>query len=631
MSVLAPALGIGICLVYIGALWWLLRREPAVAFVGLAALCSVALATRVWYTTDYPSGLIEDEPKFLRCAGEALQTGKIFGESCIGIPLLLGSVFEAQLVPLIGPNRWAIRGYSLVTSVLAVPAAFAVGRALMLGISPSLVISAAVAAFPWAIFFGRISLGGELVFHQLLLLAALIRLIWATGGWVEVGFGSVALCALLYDYFAGRVMVGVTLVALLLARGRYRLWCLAILGLAFLGWLPFVLGPQQYAGVGFTAPPSAAALVGSPLQVLWASTQASLRALVVPAGRDDWFTIRSAALHAPWFLALALLGSLTGVRRGLLLWAGFLGGLAPAILGGGMFPSTHRMLMAYPFIAIAAGCAVNLLPWRAIRVPAALLVIVVAIVQSVLLYFSPQFWPVESRNVFDWERTAVVDAIPLPPHPHLILMKHLRYYFGPRMLIDHDYELHEVGNWIPPNGVPTLYAFDRNAGGLRLFYEHILGRDRVQAFGRAFIVTMERGDWSWLREHGWSYEARCGTEVRRILVPVLYHELLGFDTLDCKEPITHSWRGRWLGPAENLRLHFNGVAAVETSSGVALKQDGSEATLDFAVQSNDEVHITVITPPPDPAVSAQVMIVTPLGERVPEWELVSPIASPESG
>ena len=189
---LAPALGIGTCLTYIAALWWLLRREPAVAFVGIAALCSVALATRVWYTTDLPNGLIEDEPKFLRCAGEALQHGNIFGESCIGIPMLLGSVFEAQLVPLIGPNRWAIRSYSMITSVLAVAAAFAVGRALRLRVASSLVISAAVAAFPWSIFFGRISLGGELVFHQLLLLAALIRLVWATGGWVEVAFGSVA-------------------------------------------------------------------------------------------------------------------------------------------------------------------------------------------------------------------------------------------------------------------------------------------------------------------------------------------------------------------------------------------------------------------------------------------------------
>lgn len=623
---LAPALGIGICLTYVTALWWLLRREPAVAFVGIAALCSVALATRVWYTTDFPDGLIEDEPKFLRCAGEALQGGNIFGESCIGIPLLLGSVFEAQLVPLVGPNRWAIRSYSMITSVLAVAAAFAVGRTLGLHVAPSLVISAAVAAFPWSIFFGRISLGGELVFHQLLLLAALIRLVWATGGWVEVAFGSVALCALLYDYFVGRVMVGVTLIAVGMARGRYRRLCLAILAFAFLGWLPHLLGPHQYASIGFTGRGTGAALAVKPLAALRANALATLTALVRPLGRDDWFTIRSAAMHPPWFLALALLGSFTGVRRGLFLWAGFLGALAPSILSDGMFPSTHRMLMAYPFIAIAAACAVDLLPWRWLRVPVALLVVAVSAIQGMLLYFSPQFWPAESRDMFDSERTAVVDSLPLPPHPHIILMKHLRYQFGPRMLFDKNYELHTVENWFPPKGVATVYAFDRLAGPLRPFYEHLVGLDRVHAFGRAFSVTMEANDWSWLREHGWSYEARCGNDVRRTQVPVLYHELLGFETMQCNDPITHRWQGRWLGPTQDLRLFFNGAAEITTTHGVALQRQGFEANLDFVAQPNDDIRITVVTEPPEPTVLAIVTEVTPMGEKVPLWEHVSPIA-----
>jgi len=625
---LAPALAIGTCLIYLGTLWWLLRREPAVAFIGIAALCSVALATRIWSTPDIPRGMIEDEPKFLRCSGEALRNGNIFGESCIGIPMLLGSLFEAQLVPLVGPTRWAIRSYSLVTSILAVAAAFAVGRALGLRVASSFIVSAAVAAFPWSMFFGRISLGGEMVFHELLLLAALIRLIWARGGWAEVAFGSVALSALLYDYIAARVMVPMALVAVVLARGRYRLFCLAILILGIIGWLPFVLGPQQYAGIGFTSFPgdgAAAASTSDRVAALGASTVGALQALVHPVGRDDWFTIRSAAMHPPWFLALALIGSFTGVRRSLFLWAGFLGGLAPAVVSKGLFASTHRMMMAYPFIAMAAACAVDLVPWRRLRNPIALLVVVVGSVQSVRLFFSPEFWPVESQSIFDSQRTAVVESLPLPPHPHIVLMKHLRYQFGPRTLVDDDYEVHTVENWVPPTGAATIYAFDRIAAPLRLFYEHILGPERVHAFGGAFTVTLESDDWSWLLEHGWTYEAHCGGEDRHTRVPVLYHVHLGFETMKCKEPITHRWHGRWLGPTQELRLFFNGAAEITTTRGETVKDEGYEKRLDFIAQPDDEIVITVVTQPPEPTVLAVLTTVTPMGEKVPLWEYVSPL------
>jgi len=450
--------------------------------------------------------------------------------------------------------------------------------------------------------------------------------VWATGGWVEVAFGSVALCALLYDYFVGRVMVGVTLVAVVLSRGWYRLGCLAILAFAVLGWLPHLLGPQQYASIGFTAKGTGEALVADPLGTLQASVLGALTALVQPVGRDDWFTIRSAAMHPPWFLALALLGSLTGVRRGLLLWAGFLGGLAPAILSEGISPSAHRMLMAYPFIAIAAACAVDLLPWRLLRTPVALLVVALGIVQGTHLYFSPQFWPVESRSVFDWERTAVVESLPLAPHPHIVLMKHLRYQFGPRTLFDNDYEVLTAENWFPANGIASVYAFDRLAAPLRLFYEQLVGPERVHAFGRAFKVTIEASDWSWMQQHGWLYEAKCGNDVRQAHVPTLYHLLLGFDSMRCSEPIIHRWQGRWLGSTQDLRLFFNGAADITTSHGVAVSKEGYETSLDFVAQPNDEIRITVVTQPPEPGVLALLTEVTQTGQRVPLWERVSPIA-----
>ena len=637
-SMLAPAIGIGACIVYVGALWWLLRREPATAFVGIAVLCGFALATRVWYTTNFPPGLVEDEPKFLRCAGEALESGALFGQGCIGVPVLLGAVFEAQVMPVLGPGRWAIRSYSMITSVLAVAAAFAVGRSLGLRAAPSFVISGAVAAFPWALFFGRISLGGEMIFHELLLLAALIRLVWGTGGWVEVGFGAVALCGLLYDYVAGRTMLPFTLVAVVLARGRYRLMCLAVAVLALLGWLPHVLRAPQGAGIGFTVFPSAritAETVGNPLAPLVEPSIRALRALYEPWGRDDWFTIRYAAIHPRWFLGLALLGSLTGIRRGLFLWAGFLGGIAPTIVSEGRFPSAHRMIMAYPFIAMAAGCAVNLLPWRWLRIPVALLVVVAGMTQGVLLFFSPQSWPVETVGAFDVDRTAVVESLPLPPHPRIILMKQLRYHFGPRTLSDSNYEVLMPENWYPPSDVETIYAFDRLAAQLRPFYEHMMGQERVHAFGNAFTVNVEPRDWKWLRAHGWAYEASCGQEVRRAQVPALFNVFVGFEDLRCTQPIVHRWEGRWLGPEQKLRLYYSGAAEITTTHGVSVSKQGYEQSIEFVAQPDDQVRITIVNDPPapgaltDPAALAILSEVLPVGERVPLWEYVSPVNSSE--
>jgi len=47
------------------ALWWLLRAESTTTLLLLALLASTALTVRLVYTTDFPRGLNEDEPKVL--------------------------------------------------------------------------------------------------------------------------------------------------------------------------------------------------------------------------------------------------------------------------------------------------------------------------------------------------------------------------------------------------------------------------------------------------------------------------------------------------------------------------------------------------------------------------------------
>jgi len=295
------------------------------------------------------------------------------------------------------------------------------------------------------------------------------------------------------------------------------------------------------------------------------------------------------------------------------------------------------MLMAFPFIAIAAACAVNLLPWRRLRVPVALLVIAVGMTQGVLMYFSPDFWPAESQGAFDTERTAVVESLGLPPHAPFVLMKQLRYQFGPRTLFDTNYQVLTPENWYPSSESTTVYVFDRLVAPLRPFYEHVMGPERVRAFGNAFTVTTEARDWKWLQEHGWSYEASCGKEPRRAQVPALFHVLVGFDSLVCLEPVVHRWEGRWLGPAQQLRFYFNGAAEVTTTHGVALSKQGYETSIEFTAQPNDVIRITLVNDPPapgalvEPAPVAILWEVTPLGDRVPLWEHVSPVTPPNRG
>src|SRR5215468_6257457 len=175
--------------------WWAVRDEAPWVRTALVALCSLALVLRLIFTTDYPAGLNQDEPKNLACSMTALERGEIFTMACNGVPYLLSVLFAAPLVPLVGFNRWAMRSYSIALSVLTPAAGFAVGRAMALDAIASVVGGGLLAVLPWSILYGRVSLGGELVFHQLLLLAALARLIWRdTAGWREAVLGAGALC-----------------------------------------------------------------------------------------------------------------------------------------------------------------------------------------------------------------------------------------------------------------------------------------------------------------------------------------------------------------------------------------------------------------------------------------------------
>jgi hypothetical protein len=614
-----PILAGLILLSYAASLWWLLRRESTYLRVAVLVLCSWCVSLRLVYTTDFPTGLNEDEVKTLAHAVRDLRQGEVLGRG-VEAPLLLNVLFQAQLVPIVGGSRWAIRTYPIVASVLATAVAVSVGRALLLQVAPSLAVGALIAVLPWALLYGRIGFGGELMFHQMLLLAALARLVFADGGWPEVGIGSLGLCLLVYDYSAGMAMLAMPLVAAVLANGRRRALCLAVFVFAVLGWLPYLTGPLAPGWVGELGqklPPAASPQLWTALS---GKALANLRALNAPTARDGWLAIRSAGMHPPVVLVLAAIGVLTGFRRGLFLAVGFLVALLPSVLSEGDKPSTHRMLMMFPFVAIAAGCALNL-GRRTWGVGLTVVFVMIAAVQSLQLYFSPAFWPLESRWIFDAEHTRLIEALPVPPHPVAILSPDLEPVLGVRAMVDSNYEWLTVENWLPRQGAST-YAFGVAGALLRPFYEHLLGFERVQAFGRAFLVTFEARDWSWLRQHGWAYEVRCGKESRRAQVPTLYMVGMNPADLSCEGPVTQAWRGRWVGQAVRLELRFTGSADVETSTGPVVHAEGLDGRAGFDVTTGTELTVRIASQ--ERPGRAVLLENTLAGQRFPAWESVVP-------
>lgn len=622
--------GVAILSGYGVALWWLLRREGPWTFTALTALCGIAVALRLVLTHGYPAGLTEDEPKFLGCAVDALERGQITGESCVHIPYLLTSLFEVPLVPLVGANRWSIRTYSMATSVLAVPALFAAGRAMGMRVAPSLLAGGLAAVLPWSIYYGRTILGGELIFHQALLLAGLGLLVWGRGGWAAAVLAAFGLCLLLWDYWAGRAMTGMPLVAAVLATGRRRLWCLAVVALALVGWYPHLATGPLDANVGLSFQGGHGATIAggfhpgyavAPWDTAVARTGLALRTFVEPVAEESIFTMRSVAMHPPLLLALAALGILSGPRRGLFLVAAFVAGVAPGVASGSFAISAHRIMMAYNVVALAAAAAVDLLPWRRARAFAAAAVFGAVALWSVSFYFSPRFWSPNGSWSVNAEMTALAEAVAEAPPPRLVLMPQLGFY-GLIAAAPAASEALAFENWLPENGQPVMYLFTWQAALLRPHYDRLFP-GRVRPVGRdSFLVSLGGEDWSWFRRHGWDAEARCGETVRRARMPFLFVPGIAPRDFPCPGPVTYEWRARWSGPATQMELRFTGDLVVE-GAGVALRQSGYEQRLPLALPADSDLTIR-LTAPAGTRPSLILLEQSPGGPRVPDWERFTP-------
>ena len=405
--------------------------------------------------------------------------------------------------------------------------------------------------------------------------------------------------------------------------------------MALLGWYPHLRTGPLLGSVGFSLYSKGAAqyptvavhpdFAAAPWDTLVHRTSLALQTFVWPVAQVSVNTVCAAAVHPIFVLLLAGVGLFTGLRRGLFLLAGFCAGILPGVVSNSAGISTHRILMAYVFIALAAGAALDLLPRQRLRLAAMLALLLVAGVWSARYFFSPRFWVGDSRLAFDAERTALNEAIAQDPPRRLITMSQMTYfnYYGSQVDASGWDQLF-ADNWLPPNGQAVTYLFTREAGLLRPQYERVFP-GRVQPVDVAFIVPPEANDWSWLRRYGWSYQVSCGAQRRRVQVPFLFSLSLAVRPLHCSEDLTHLWRAHWHGPETDMVLLFNGKARVE-APGVSVARDGWEASLQFRMPADADVAITLQTPLAFPWPRAMLLENWPAGQRAPDWEQFTPIA-----
>ncbi|GIW43775.1 MAG: hypothetical protein KatS3mg077_1057 [Candidatus Binatia bacterium] len=443
-----------IALGYAWALHLVVRGERYLVRTALFLLFVSALVLRFAAGRDYPPGMNEDEPKVLACALDALKDKRLHREGCSGIPILLNVLFQAQLVPILGPNRESMRFYPAVSGALSVIAVYGLARALRFTVSSALVSAALVTFLPWSLYYGRISFGAELTFHQLLLLWALARIVFANGGGREVIVAAFGQTLLFYDYFAGRLFFPFCVVALLLARGWRRLLVCVAAFLAVAAWLPYLLSEPQHLWAPRGQRPNLE------IALVWEGVRAVFRSLVWPMAADGWITVRAAAVHPVVVLAAAAVGAVAVLRQpriAAFLLGGFLLGIGPAV---GTFPSAHRMIMAFPFVSLLAAYGLSQLPLSRWRAPLYALFLSIGGFASTCFFFSEEFWPANSRAASGAGITQLVESVPYPARRKVVVSPGLGYFAAVRTRTDpSDVVPLDTDNWWPPNAAEAIYLF----------------------------------------------------------------------------------------------------------------------------------------------------------------------------
>lgn len=598
-----------LALAYFASLWWLLKGERRLTVVSLIVLAGCALFLRVYRIMDLPPGLNDDELQTFHHAYNLFETRKIFSPG-IQHPILHIVLFKAPLITYLSSVFWSIRLSSIIFGSLSVVVAFAIGRGMRFGVMSSFVISALVATLPWSIFWGRVTWGGEIVFSQTLLLAALARILWSNGGKGDVAIGALGLIGLLWEYFGAWSMLGMPMLAMCLVTSRRQfILCFSILVLGIVAWLPWLLNVQAWSGFLAIKSSNKVSSVWSVFPIaldLTINTYRSLRAFIFPEGDIHWISLYSIANHPLIVLGGALAGLYLMPRRtALFVGLGFLGGIVPTILAFNGRPSTHRMICAYIFVSLACAGAVEYLATcsrlahRKMLVRCGVVVfVVVAAWRSTAIFLSPQFW-LDAPPIFMHAETAISESIALPVTSPFIVEPQVGRYLMARQVENPGFLWLTYDSWMP-NG-DGEYAFASSFPELIGFYRNALPADQVAIFGesssrlgiRARFTASDARRW---QQYGWTVERRCSNPQQPLRIPAfIFQDPMNWGT-ECLDPREIIFTAVWNRPVTKLTLHgFRGVPMrIQTSQGSDLVIEPSDITAtEFTLHPGEKITITI--------------------------------------
>lgn len=593
---------------YLGAIWWLLRLESWRHLLGLFMLSLISLGLRLFDIHDLPPGLNDDEVKSLLQALPAIETGAIFPLGVEG-PILHTVLFQVPMVDYTGSLFWGSRIYPLILGSLSAPLAFAIGRALQFSPLPSYVLAFLVAVLPWSVFWSRLPWGGEIIFYQCLLVASLARIIWRQGGLIDVLVGILGMSGLFWEYTGAWSMVGMPLVAVVLAPGlRRRLYAFLVLLGGVILWIPYILHFRSwipYVTEKASAPTNTSRSLSQVYDHYAPLVMKSIATLWSPTGNTSWISMHSVAIHPEVVLLVALLGLVSvAPTKSLFNLGGFAAGILTASVSFQGAPSTHRMMCAFLFISISSAGFFQLVARtfahmriRLLPVVLATAFLAVAMYQSLAIFYAPRFWT-QSEGVFFHGETLLAEALQLSPSSSTILDGDMVRYAMAGNKDPRSYRQLSYKNWIPK--AAGQLAISRAFEEFIPFYREALGSSQVELFGgpthpKAALISFGASDIPRWGQHGWRLFIECkdASETQSLHVPALaFDRRLNDVGLGCNQtPYKYRYVARWQGPAKELALaHDEGI--VSTIDAQIFERNGR--TSQFKVNPGDVVSISLI-------------------------------------
>jgi hypothetical protein len=463
--------------------------------------------------------------------------------------------------------------------------------------------------------------GGEIIFYQALLLAAVGRIVWHRGGLPEVVIGILGLSGCLWEYTGAWSMASVPFLALLVSYNwRSRINSLLIFIGALLLWLPYIfnfISWWPYVTEKFVF--SSESRTGPAFFIsLRSIITGVLETFVAPVGSINWISIDSGSLHPVAVLLVAALGLLlTQFRKKVFILGGFIAGLSTSIVSAGTFvPSTHRMICSFLFVSLAGAAFFDWL-WRRLASPslrrylaAPITVIFICGVsyESLAIFFSEGFLD-KSRGIFQHGETLVSESLPLPPRDGALTTlvdSGILRFINARSPDQRDYRSIDYENWLPHE--VKRYAFSGRLGGLSAFYRAALGDPgAVKEYGggdgrpRSFLATFGGEDIAKWNRFGWRLRFSCNDAENslEIRVPLLVLDQTFLNTrMGCRGARRYLFSARYLAAQGDLTLLATpdlNININRSKSGVVARGAVGDVKRIFSVEQGESLEISLTT------------------------------------